>query len=432
MSIKIHHGPNGAFKTSGALQDDIIPSIKQGRMIITNVRGFTIDRALAEFPDAPDSLEVLNINTDTSQGLDQARTWFQWAPKGAHIVFDEAQKLFPLSWSDAYLRKFDFEGGPDAAEAADRPADWLDAWTRHRHWNWDVVLTTPNIRYIRNDIRFTCESAFLHYNLGALGWLWRGKYKETMHSAQDNKPDSDALIVTKRISKTTFRLYESTATGQVQDTIAGTNILRNPRILGLTAIGCGALYMALSSNGGSLIPDLTNQSGAVVASPPPAQSAPVRDAPAADLAGGDGGDGLDHPDDFVVAQNPFQGRTITIKASMRMDSQGTVYLFDISNPDKRTFVQTSRDMVAVGYKIRSRGLCAADLIYDDKVMTVVCSGAPPGVGPERLGSERGAHSKRPLNADRQPAAALTTAGQAQYVPRLTLVNDSEFGSRPWR
>ncbi|MBE1028505.1 hypothetical protein IH761_24150, partial [Escherichia coli] len=25
MAIKIHHGPNGSYKTSGAIQDDLIP-----------------------------------------------------------------------------------------------------------------------------------------------------------------------------------------------------------------------------------------------------------------------------------------------------------------------------------------------------------------------------------------------------------------------
>ncbi|HEP9310628.1 TPA: hypothetical protein VDV39_005850, partial [Pseudomonas aeruginosa] len=27
MSIKIHHGPNGSYKTSGAIQDDAVPAL---------------------------------------------------------------------------------------------------------------------------------------------------------------------------------------------------------------------------------------------------------------------------------------------------------------------------------------------------------------------------------------------------------------------
>lgn len=29
MAIKIHHGPNGSYKTFGAIQDDLIPAIKK-------------------------------------------------------------------------------------------------------------------------------------------------------------------------------------------------------------------------------------------------------------------------------------------------------------------------------------------------------------------------------------------------------------------
>ncbi|MFU3482843.1 zonular occludens toxin domain-containing protein, partial [Pseudomonas aeruginosa] len=70
---------------------------------------------------------------------------------------------------------------------------WLDAWTRHRHFNWDIILTTPNIAYIRDDIRMTAEKAYLHSNLAVIGI--RGRYKESQHSAQDNKPPARDVIV---------------------------------------------------------------------------------------------------------------------------------------------------------------------------------------------------------------------------------------------
>ena len=53
MSIKIHHGPNGSYKTSGAIQDDAVPALKDGRVIITNVRGFTLERAYQVFRTCP-------------------------------------------------------------------------------------------------------------------------------------------------------------------------------------------------------------------------------------------------------------------------------------------------------------------------------------------------------------------------------------------
>ncbi|HHE5722686.1 zonular occludens toxin domain-containing protein, partial [Pseudomonas aeruginosa] len=55
MAIKIHHGPNGSYKTSGAIQDDLIPAIKKGRVIITNVRGLTRERIFQVMPETPSS-----------------------------------------------------------------------------------------------------------------------------------------------------------------------------------------------------------------------------------------------------------------------------------------------------------------------------------------------------------------------------------------
>ncbi len=53
MSIKIHHGPNGSYKTSGAIQDDAVPALKDGRVIITNVRGFTLEPSPSTSPRPP-------------------------------------------------------------------------------------------------------------------------------------------------------------------------------------------------------------------------------------------------------------------------------------------------------------------------------------------------------------------------------------------
>ncbi|MND58692.1 Zona occludens toxin [compost metagenome] len=421
MSIKIHHGPNGSFKTSGAIQDDAIPAIKQGRVIITNVRGFTIDSVLEQFPDAPDSLQVMNIDTDTTAGLEAARTWFQWVPKGAFMIWDEAQKLFPKAWTERDLVRFQFEGGPDAASAADRPADWLDAWTRHRHWNWDVILTTPNIRYLRDDIRFTSEMAYKHFNKAAiLGWLGRGKYKETPHDAQDNKPGEDALQSHKRIEKRTFALYLSTATGTVTDTIAGYNLFMHPKILGLGGIAALGIGYPLFTNG-SLVPQLASDTAAVVA-PAAAVVAPQASAEPAPRVRRDSAADAGAAAVAALGDDPYAGKSISIRATLRSDKKGTVYLFDVS-ADGQTFLQTSRDIVEAGYKIRQRGLCAADLVFDKTVRTVTCAGRVAARGEERLGSERRAASGG--------SASLNTGSSATVdgVPatRVTVVPSGKPG-----
>lgn len=419
MSIKIHHGPNGAFKTSGAIQDDVIPAIKQGRVIISNVRGLTIDSVLAEFPDAPESLQVINIDTDTSEGLRIVRNWFTWAPAGAFMLFDEAQKLFLKAWGDRDLKQFDYEGGPDAAQADNRPADWLDAWTRHRHWNWDVILTTPNIRYLRDDIRFTCEMAYHHFNKAAiLGRLGRGKYKETAHSAQDNKPDDQSFRAQKRIEQRTFRLYSSTATGVTTDTIAGFNILTSPKIL---LLGGGALYLLVSTiwaNGGSVLPQLGPAPTAPKAVPVAASPGKPVPAQAADVApGADRSAVSDRARDLA---DPFAGMRISIKANLVSKSKGVVYVFEVRGDDDVNFMMTSRDIAQAGYAIEPRGYCAADLLFEGVARTVVCSGRLGGGGDERLGAERGATAAVAAVADPQDGQPSKPGHGATYLPHSSI------------
>lgn len=425
MSIKIHHGPNGAFKTSGAIQDDVIPAIEQGRFIISNVRGLTIDSVLAQFPNAPESLQVINIDTDTSEGLKAARNWFTWAPIGAFLLFDEAQKVFPKAWADRDLKQFDFEGGPDAAQVANRPADWLDAWTRHRHWNWDVILTTPNIRYLRDDIRFTSEMAYHHFNKAAiLGRFGRGKYKETAHSAQDNKPDDQSFRASKRIQQRTFKLYSSTATGVTTDTIAGFNILFSPKVLILGGFAVFALGSSLWKNEGSVLPQLVPdamaakaaaQAGAVPAAGPVQAPGVAVDSvlPALPVDSG------------PVGSDPFAGLKIGIKAVLFSDSKGAIYLFQISGDD-REFTMTSRDMAQAGYGIHSRGYCAADLVYEGVIKTVTCAGRLGGGGSERLGAERRAATPETAAVTPRDRTKPTEAS-ATYQPEIVSVGGGKPG-----
>ena len=252
MSIKIHYGANGSYKTSGAVWDDVVPAIKEGRTVITNIRGLSEQRCRDLFPDAPNSFKLIAIDLDSEEGIERCRTWFRWAPKGALIIFDETQLIFETSWRDKYLERFDFPGGREAAKEADVPSSWLDAWTRHRHWNWDIVLTTPNIKYIRSDIRRTAEGAFKHTNFALLGGFAKmlfGDYKEVFHDAQLNNPPPKAIGKLRRIDKRVFKLYDSTATGKAQDTRASTSIFASIPLMAGLGVVILAFAVAYSGKG---------------------------------------------------------------------------------------------------------------------------------------------------------------------------------------
>ncbi|WP_437882149.1 zonular occludens toxin domain-containing protein [Pseudomonas sp. LRF_L74] len=415
MAIKIHHGANGAYKTSGAVWDDAVPAAKAGRLIITNIRGMSAERFERLFSDLPDSFDLMYINHETQEGMDKIRTWFQWAPRDAFLIFDEAQSLFPKSWTDKFLERFDYPGGLDAANTADRPFNFLDAWTRHRHWNWDVILTTPNIKYVHEQIRQTSEAAYEHRNLALLGnalkFIVQKDYKEAMHSAQENRAPNDGstIVALRKIDKRVFKLSDSTATVQHLDTMTCKSAFASPRLLLLFGIGACAIYFAFKD--GVRIPlssSSTNKDSV-------AQAPAVRDTPKPVAA--------DHDGDAKRVQSvpvepslidPFGEFKITIKAGA-FTSKGTLYIFELRRDDD-VFQQSARDLAMAGYSIRGRSLCAADLIFEGQTRTVACSGAAQVAGDraaKRLGSER-------------------QSSVASNESSVVVVPDSEYPARPWR
>lgn len=421
MSIKIHHGPNGSYKTSGAIQDDAIPALKAGRVVVTNIRGFTLERAYQEFPNLPDTTEIINLSLESLEDMERMRNWFTWVPRGAFVIFDETQIVFPKAWRDADLKKFDFPGGPEAAAAADRPMGWLDAWTRHRHFNWDVVLTTPNIAYIRDDIRMTCEMAYRHSNLAVIGIP--GRYKEAQHDAQVNKPPMEGTVIEyKKIRQQTFRLYQSTATGAHHDTKAGKSLLRSPKLLFLLAFIAACLLFVLSMGplsffGGRDIPKPVPAAASTPGAAPAAPSAgvPVADQPSSGpnslvsaLHVGDGSD--DAP---VVLEHPFGDRRISILAHAYMPSKGDLYMFALEDGDGRHLELSSWQLLGSGYHVTPRGECVADIEYKDWKGTVTCAGSnrqkAVAAGMERQGM--------------QAATAVPSVPQSSVVP-VTVVSDN--------
>lgn len=368
MSIKIHHGPNGAYKTSGAIQDDAIPAIREGRTIITNIRGFTRESVFAEMPDTPPELEVLNLSMESTDDLEKMRRWFMWAPRGAFLIFDETQILFPKSWRDKDLEQFDFPGGIEEAKQADRPVGWLDAWTRHRHWNWDVVLTTPNIRYIRDDIRLTCEKAYLHANLAVIGVP--GRYKEAMHDAQENKPpmDGSSIVTIKRIKPSTFRLYQSTATGKVQDTKAGKNLFLSPKVLGLLVFI--ALLLAFAFRNGT--PHVLSSQLPASATPSAAQgAAPAPRVGAVPMAGSKG---PIVPAPVVHPLSTFTMRVRAVLQGLRDGRPRQIVMVELAYPDGAKFVQNGDDLQRLGYRVKVYTPCVIELIYQSWRQKVFCAG----------------------------------------------------------
>ena len=83
MAVKIHHGPPGSYKTSGAVMDDLVAAVFAGRTIITNVRGLddserivsTLRKAHPRKP-IPPTFELVWVDTDTEEGIFAIQTFW--------------------------------------------------------------------------------------------------------------------------------------------------------------------------------------------------------------------------------------------------------------------------------------------------------------------------------------------------------------------
>lgn len=369
MSIKIHHGPNGSYKTSGAIQDDAVPALKAGRIVVTNVRGFTLERVLAVYPDLPESASIINLDFDNTDDLNRMRTWWQWVPQGAFIIFDETQLLFPKSWKDSDLKLFDYTGGIDQAKIDNRPINWLDAWTRHRHFGWDVVLTTPNITYIRDDIRATCEMAYKHSNMAVIGW--KGRYKEAMHLPTQNVPSGDFVNEYKKIKQEIFKLYDSTATGTVRDTQAGKNIFRSPKLLFFTALPICILIYIFSTGKANPLAVLQNggksQQGAMVAN----QTGSAQNNTVSSVHSSSGSS-VPVNTGLSTVNHPYANTEIYIKGVIYNPKQ-VLYLIAIQS-ESHILEVNSLDLRKSGYKVSYISDCVAKLAYQEQEQFIVCKG----------------------------------------------------------
>ena len=324
MSIKIHHGAPGSYKSSGAIHTDVIPAIKAGRHIITNVRGFTAERCREVLGKAvPEGFQVTYIETESQDGRDHFARFYHWAPKGAFFLVDEVQRIFPPSWRQSDLDRLDYPGGPDVAKKDGRPETIDVAFDMHRHHNWDFVFTTPNIKKVHAVIRAAAETAIRHTNMGLLGI--GGRYKTVLHLADNSGSSMSDVLQAKpfnRVPKYVFKLYDSTTTGKVSDTIAGSSIFRDSKILFFLALI--GLFIFFGFIKPAYI-DAPNEAPVVASAPADAASSVPGQVGAAPVASLRSSGAPAASADGVFAVGPFAGYRLIINCHVLSKSSRDVY-----------------------------------------------------------------------------------------------------------
>lgn len=255
MAVIIHHGPAGSYKTSSAVWFYLLPALRAGRVVVTNVEGMypinEIEELLGE--KFPDSAKLWRISSQITENRKLWRVWFNWMPIGALVLLDEAQDIYIKDakiWkpsdlvhhpADAYsdylpadlLAHFHevhkkFKPVMDSASVDDTgrpivdengliiyPPEFTESYMRHRKFNWDVHLCTPDIRKIHSDIRGVAELAISYASKDSFSLTKRKPRLYEHNPLKNGIPAFNDATYRQKVPVDVHLLYRSTSTGQI-------------------------------------------------------------------------------------------------------------------------------------------------------------------------------------------------------------------------
>ncbi|MFZ3441307.1 toxin, partial [Vibrio harveyi] len=193
MATSFRYGHGGSYKSACAVWFDLLPALREGRVCITNIHGMqpleVIEKRLGE--KFPDSARLIRISSRNPDGFELWKYFFCWAPIGSFILIDECQQIYSTNagfkMANIHKRPFtDFEphlpqgfseifhsrwltvdtSSLDRGEVDDcqrtrfdeqgriiYPENFNNAFMEHRHYNWDIVLLTPDFAQIPKELK---------------------------------------------------------------------------------------------------------------------------------------------------------------------------------------------------------------------------------------------------------------------------------------
>ena len=236
MATVIHHGGGvGTYKSFAVVQRHAIPQLQTGRVVISTIRGFDSIRVIEAVLglEIPDESEIIFVDIETTKGLNKIRRWWEWAPKGAYIIIDEAQKVYPKSKK---IDKYDYipRDGMTSEETAEKdnlPDGFITAFTMQRHYNWDLAIICPNIKMLVPEIKEVTQTAYEHRRMSDLvPWRKHG-WREKQHSPNETAKSSIFDPIQYNADTRIYQVYKSTKTGEHTNSGAERSIFTNPKVI---------------------------------------------------------------------------------------------------------------------------------------------------------------------------------------------------------
>ena len=210
-------GTPGSFKSCYAVENFVLPALKKGRKVFTNIEGLSPAYIATYYNLDPISVEEnLNVlgrvyDDDGSfhEDRDKIRRFYEDLPLNALVIIDEAQNYFSAR---------DFKEGFSA--------DLIPWLTKHRHLGNDVVWITQNVESV--DITFR-RNTHLTYALRRAENLGM---KNASFNYIFDRADLERRYLARKIYRpdpTIFKLYSSYQSDEVVETRKSYNVfLRSP------------------------------------------------------------------------------------------------------------------------------------------------------------------------------------------------------------
>jgi zona occludens toxin len=193
MSILAYVGLPGSGKSYGVVENQILPALKLGRVVVTNIPLYE-DRIREMIPTG----ELREFPTDLV--AQQPELIDDYAPPGCVLIIDELWKLFPAGQKVNHV-----------------PEPFKKLLAEHRHMvdaegrSTQIVFVTQDLAQIGAFARQLVEQTMLHTKLGHLGAS--GSFRCRIFHGQvtgQNPPKSSEIRMTLgRYDEKVYRLYKS-------------------------------------------------------------------------------------------------------------------------------------------------------------------------------------------------------------------------------
>lgn len=259
MAAVIFHGNPGSFKSATSVWFEVLPALRAGRVVVTNIEGFKVLEEIEQELNEtfPESAQLWRLSSLNPEGKKLWQRWYHWMPVGALIVMDEVQGIYPNTtrfkpetcdyvhvsnykdllppeWINYHMRRLeDFK--PEDLTSSDTddlgrelfneyghliyPQDLEDAYMRHRKYNWDIIACTPDINAVHKYVRSVCQYAYYHRYFDAfefIPWFYRRpRVHEHNPSLAGKIPAKHDKKVWRKVPLDVHKLYKSTATGHI-------------------------------------------------------------------------------------------------------------------------------------------------------------------------------------------------------------------------